>query len=132
MVSRVLPRQDGPGQRGRRWARSVVDRSPGRPTDAGLSREADGLRIRRATLGGLYGLGGAVVGVVQLAKLESLVVGYAQAISALGSMKSNLALVIAFVMIFVFGPASRPDCSVRNGSSGCDLGQAFDLTAHCE
>lgn len=61
-----------------------------------------------ATLGGLDSIGGAVIGAFLVAAIQSLLVGYAQQIPGLGWMKSNFALVIAFVVILgvlLFRPA---------------------------
>jgi len=54
-----------------------------------------------ATLGGLDSIGGAVIGAFIVAMVQSLLVGYAQQIPGLHWMKSNYALVIAFVVILV-------------------------------
>jgi branched-chain amino acid transport system permease protein len=54
-----------------------------------------------ATLGGLDSIGGAVIGAFIVAMIQSLLVGYAQQIPGLHWMKSNYALVIAFVVILV-------------------------------
>ena len=54
-----------------------------------------------ATLGGLDSIGGAVAGAFIVAMIQSLFVGYAQGVPGLGWMKSNFALVIAFVVILV-------------------------------
>jgi branched-chain amino acid transport system permease protein len=54
-----------------------------------------------ATLGGLDSIGGAVIGAFLVAMIQSILVGYAQQIPGLHWMKSNYALVIAFVVILV-------------------------------
>jgi branched-chain amino acid transport system permease protein len=54
-----------------------------------------------ATLGGLDSIGGSVIGAFIVAMIQSLLVGYAQEIPGLHWMKSNYALVIAFVVILV-------------------------------
>jgi branched-chain amino acid transport system permease protein len=54
-----------------------------------------------ATLGGLDSIGGSVIGAFIVAMIQSLLVGYAQDIPGLHWMKSNYALVIAFVVILV-------------------------------
>jgi len=54
-----------------------------------------------ATLGGLDSIGGAVIGAFIVAMIQSLLVGYGQQIPGLHWMKSNYALVIAFVVILV-------------------------------
>lgn len=61
-----------------------------------------------ATLGGLDSIGGAVIGAFIVAVTQSLLTGYAQEIAGLGWLKSNFALVIAFVLILtvlLFKPA---------------------------
>lgn len=61
-----------------------------------------------AALGGLDSIGGAVIGAFIVAMIQSLLVGYAQSIPGLDWLKSNYALVIAFVVILVvllFKPA---------------------------
>jgi branched-chain amino acid transport system permease protein len=61
-----------------------------------------------ATLGGLDSIGGTVLGAFIVAMIQSLLVGYAQDVPGLGWLKSNFALVIAFVVILVvllFKPA---------------------------
>lgn len=61
-----------------------------------------------ATLGGLDSIGGSVLGAFIVAMIQSLLVGYAQEVPGLGWLKSNFALVIAFVVILVvllFKPA---------------------------
>lgn len=54
-----------------------------------------------AALGGLDSIGGAVIGAFIVAMIQSLLVGYAQSIPGLDWLKSNYALVIAFVVILV-------------------------------
>lgn len=54
-----------------------------------------------ATLGGLDSIGGAVLGAFIVAMIQSLLVGYAQEVPGLHWLKSNFALVIAFVVILV-------------------------------
>ena len=54
-----------------------------------------------AVLGGLDSIGGAVLGAFIVAMIQSLLVGYAQSIPGLDWLKSNYALVIAFVVILV-------------------------------
>jgi len=54
-----------------------------------------------ATLGGLDSIGGTVIGAFIVAMIQSLLVGYAQQIPGLDWLKSNYALVIAFVVILV-------------------------------
>jgi branched-chain amino acid transport system permease protein len=61
-----------------------------------------------ATLGGLDSIGGSVIGAFIVAVVQSLLTGYGQEIPGLGWLKSNFALVIAFVLILVvllFKPA---------------------------
>jgi branched-chain amino acid transport system permease protein len=61
-----------------------------------------------ATLGGLDSIGGTVLGAFIVAMIQSLLVGYAQDVPGLGWLKSNFALVIAFVVILIvllFKPA---------------------------
>lgn len=61
-----------------------------------------------AALGGLDSIGGTVIGAFIVAMIQSLLVGYAQQIPGLDWLKSNYALVIAFVVILVvllFRPA---------------------------
>ncbi len=54
-----------------------------------------------ATLGGLDSINGAVIGAFIVAVVQSLVTGYAQELPGLGWLKSNFALVLAFVVILV-------------------------------
>jgi branched-chain amino acid transport system permease protein len=54
-----------------------------------------------AAVGGLDSIGGAVIGAFIVAMVQSLLVGYAQQIPGLDWLKSNYALVIAFVLIMV-------------------------------
>jgi branched-chain amino acid transport system permease protein len=61
-----------------------------------------------ATLGGLDSIGGAIIGAFIVAVVQSMLTGYGQEIAGLGWLKSNFALVIAFVLILVvllFKPA---------------------------
>ncbi|MDH4145782.1 MAG: branched-chain amino acid ABC transporter permease [Acidimicrobiia bacterium] len=61
-----------------------------------------------AVLGGLDSIGGSVIAAFIVAIIQSLLVGYAQSIPGLGWLKSNFALVVAFVLILVvllFKPA---------------------------
>ena len=54
-----------------------------------------------ACLGGLDSIGGSVIGAFIVATVQSLFVGYAQGIPGFGWMKSNFALVIAFLVILI-------------------------------
>jgi branched-chain amino acid transport system permease protein len=54
-----------------------------------------------ATLGGLDSIGGTVFGAFLVAMIQSLLVGYAQDVPGMSWLKSNFALVIAFVVILV-------------------------------
>jgi branched-chain amino acid transport system permease protein len=54
-----------------------------------------------ATLGGLDSIGGTVIGAFVVALVQSMLTGYGQNIAGLGWLKSNFALVIAFVLILV-------------------------------
>jgi branched-chain amino acid transport system permease protein len=54
-----------------------------------------------ATLGGLDSIGGAVIGAFVVALVQSLLTGYGQEIAGLSWLKSNFALVVAFVLIMV-------------------------------
>jgi len=61
-----------------------------------------------ATLGGLDSIGGSVIGAFIVAVVQSMLTGYGQEIPGLGWLKSNFALVLAFVLILVvllFKPA---------------------------
>ena len=61
-----------------------------------------------ATLGGLDSIGGSVIGAFIVAVVQSLLTGYGQAVPGFGWLKSNFALVLAFVLILVvllFKPA---------------------------
>jgi len=61
-----------------------------------------------ATLGGLDSIGGSVIGAFIVAVVQSMLTGYGQEIAGLGWLKSNFALVLAFVLILVvllFKPA---------------------------
>lgn len=61
-----------------------------------------------ATLGGLDSIGGSVIGAFIVAVVQSMLTGYGQQIAGLGWLKSNFALVLAFVLILVvllFKPA---------------------------
>jgi branched-chain amino acid transport system permease protein len=54
-----------------------------------------------ATLGGLDSIGGSVIGAFIVAVVQSLLTGYGQQIPGLSWLKSNFALVLAFVLILV-------------------------------
>jgi branched-chain amino acid transport system permease protein len=61
-----------------------------------------------ATLGGLDSIGGSVIGAFIVAVVQSMVTGYGQEIPGFSWLKSNFALVLAFVLILVvllFKPA---------------------------
>ena len=61
-----------------------------------------------ATLGGLDSIGGSVIGAFIVAVVQSMLTGYGQEVPGLGWLKSNFALVLAFVLILVvllFKPA---------------------------
>ena len=61
-----------------------------------------------ATLGGLDSIGGSVIGAFIVAVVQSMITGYGQEVAGLGWLKSNFALVLAFVLILVvllFKPA---------------------------
>jgi branched-chain amino acid transport system permease protein len=54
-----------------------------------------------ATLGGLDSIGGSVIGAFIVALVQSMLTGYGQEIAGLSWLKSNFALVVAFVLILV-------------------------------
>ena len=61
-----------------------------------------------AVLGGLDSIGGAVIGAFIVAVIQSMLTGYGQQVAGLSWLKSNFALVLAFVLILIvllFKPA---------------------------